>query len=186
MRVAAVILVTMGEALANVGFNGGRFLLQAPYSELQVRRDTVIFALRNLMGSAQEAFGPNEWPRGLDAYRKIFDALEEQGQGDLRALLVEGELARVMDELLQRSAHGSAAGLRALGATAQIHSERFRRLIAIAGVVVVPASPPLTAFLEALQLFVDSFRPPGLIDNAMRPVRRRGAARCLERPARYG
>ena len=29
-EVAAVILVTMGESLANVGFNGGRFLLQAP------------------------------------------------------------------------------------------------------------------------------------------------------------
>jgi hypothetical protein len=160
-EVAAVILVTMGEALANVGLNGGQFLLQAPYSELQVRRDTVIFALRNLMGAAQEAFGPNEWPRGLDAYRKLFDALQDQGQGDLRALLVEGELARVMDELVQRAAHGSAAGLRALGSTAQIDSERFRRLIAIAERVVIPKSPPLTAFLEALQLFVDSFEPSG-------------------------
>jgi hypothetical protein len=32
-EVAAVILVTMGEALSSVGFNGGRFLLQAPYTE---------------------------------------------------------------------------------------------------------------------------------------------------------
>jgi len=30
------------------------------------------------------------------------------------------------------------------------------------------------------------FRPPDLTDYAMRPVRRRGAARCLERAARYG
>jgi hypothetical protein len=160
-EVAAIILVTMGEALASVGFSGGRYLLQAPYSELQVRRDTVIYALRNLMGAAQEAYGPNEWPRGLDAYRKIFDALEAQGQGDLRALLVEGELSRVMDELLQRSAQGGASGLRALGATAQIDLEGFRRLIAIAGEVVSPRSPPLTAFLEALQLFVDAFVPSG-------------------------
>ena len=93
--------------------------------------------------------------------RKLFDALQEQGQADLRALLVEGELARVMDELIQRAAHGSAAGLRALGSTAQIDSERFRRLIAIAERAVIPRSPPLTAFLEALQLFVDSFEPSG-------------------------
>jgi hypothetical protein len=87
-EVAAVILVRMGEALSNVGFNGGRFLLQAPYSELQVRRDTVIYALRNLMGSTQTAYGQEDWPRGLDAYRKLFRNLEQQGQGDLRALLL--------------------------------------------------------------------------------------------------
>ncbi len=110
-EVAAVILVTMGESLANVGINGGRFLLQAPYSELQVRRDAAIYALRNLIGATQEAFAPNEWPRGLDAYRRLFDLLEKQGQGDLRALLVEQELARTMDELIQRAAHGRAEGL---------------------------------------------------------------------------
>jgi hypothetical protein len=59
-EVAAVILVTMGESLANVGFNGGRFLLQAPYSELQSRRDAAIYALRNLIGATQEAYAPNE------------------------------------------------------------------------------------------------------------------------------
>jgi formylglycine-generating enzyme required for sulfatase activity len=32
----------------------------------------------------------------------------------------------------------------------------------------------------------NTFRPPDLIDYAMRPVRRPGAARCLERAARYG
>jgi hypothetical protein len=42
-EVASVLLVMMGEAIANVGFNGGRFLLQAPYSELQARRDAVIY-----------------------------------------------------------------------------------------------------------------------------------------------
>ncbi|WP_204269814.1 hypothetical protein, partial [Klebsiella pneumoniae] len=33
----AVMLVLMGESMANLGFAGGRFLLQAPYSELQAR-----------------------------------------------------------------------------------------------------------------------------------------------------
>lgn len=160
-EVAAVIIVTMGEALANVGFNGGKFLLQTPYSELQVRRDTVIYALRNLIGATQEAYGPNDWPRGLDAYRNLFDLLEMQGQGDLRILLVENELARVMDELIQRAAHGYADGLRALGSTAQLDLERFRRLVAVGEGAVAIESPPLTTFLESLQLFADAFKDSG-------------------------
>lgn len=160
-EVAAVILVTMGESLANVGFNGGRFLLQAPYSELQSRRDAAIYALRNLIGATQEAYSPYEWPRSLDAYRRLFDLLEKQGQGDLRALLVEQELARTMDELIQRAAHGRVEGLRALGSTAQLDLERFRRMVIIGQRVVKPESPPLTSFLEALQLFTDAFESSG-------------------------
>jgi hypothetical protein len=160
-EISSVLLVLMGEALANVGFNGGRFLLQVPYTELQVRRETVIYALRNLSGATQEAYEPDVWPRGLDAYRNLFRELEDQGQGDLRALLLESELARTMDELVQRAAHGRAEGLRALGATAELDLERFRRLILIGQAVVVPPSPPLAAFLEALLLFVDAFDRSG-------------------------
>jgi hypothetical protein len=158
---AAVLLVMMGESLANVSFSGGRFLLQAPYSELQVRRDAAIYALRNLVGSTQNAYGPNDWPRGLDAYRRLYDTLEQQGQGDLRSLLVEGELSRMMDILIQRASNGNADGLRALGATAQLDLGRFRRLITIGQRLVVPESPPLTTFLSALQLFADSFNSSG-------------------------
>jgi hypothetical protein len=160
-EVTSVLMVLMGEALANVGFSGRHFLLQAPYSELQTRRDAAIYALRNLVGATQEAYGPNDWPRGLDAYRNLFRLLEVQGQGDLRALLVETELARTMDELIQRAAHGRAEGLRALGATAKLDLQRFRRLIAVAQRSVSPESPPLTAFLEALQLFADAFDTGG-------------------------
>jgi hypothetical protein len=160
-EVASVLLVMMGEALSNVGFNGGRFLLQAPYAELQSRRDAAIYALRNLIGATQLAYGPNDWPRGLDAYRVLFNNLETQGQGDFRALLVENELARSMDELIQRAAHGTADGLRALGSTALLDLERFRRLVIVGQNTVVPPSPPLTAFLEALQLFADVFDGSG-------------------------
>jgi hypothetical protein len=156
-EVAAVLMVLMGEALANVGFNGGRFLLQAPFSDLQTRRDAAIYALRNLVGATQAAYAPNEWPRGLDAYRNLYKLLEIQGQGDLRALLMETELARTMDELIQRAAHGRAEGMRALGATAKLDLQRFHRLIAVAQRAVIPEAPPLTAFLEALQLFSDAF-----------------------------
>lgn len=158
---ASVLLVMMGEAIANVGFNGGRFLLQSPFSELQSRRDAVIYALRNLTGSTQEAYDSNSWPRGLDAYRQLYNILESQGQGDLRALLVENELMRIMDTLIQRSGQGSMEGLRQLGSTAQLEVERLRRFVIIAGNAIRPASPPLAAFLQALQLFVDSFDSAG-------------------------
>lgn len=160
-EVSSVLLVMMGEAMANVGFAGGRYLLQTPQTELQVRRDSVIYALRNLVGSTQQAYGPNDWPRGVSAYRQLFDVLEKQGQGDLRSLLVENELARVMDELIRRTAQGTSDGLRALGSTVQIDLQRFSRLIAIAHNAVKPKSPPLSSLLEALQLYVDAFKPAG-------------------------
>ncbi|MBU3056551.1 hypothetical protein [Pseudomonas indica] len=158
---AAVLLVMMGEVLAHIGFGGGRFLLQAPYSELQVRRDAVIHALRNLIGATQEAAGQNDWPRGMDAYRRLFKALEDQGHGDLRALLVENELARIMDELLQRASQGASEGLRAIGSTAQIDLARFRHLVAVSRSLVKPEAPSLTAFLESLLLFAEAFDSAG-------------------------
>jgi hypothetical protein len=160
-EVAAVILVGLGESLANLGFSGGQYLLQVPYTELQVRRDAAIYALRNLVGATQESYGPSEWPRGLDAYRRLFEQLEQQGQGELRSLLVETELARIMDELIQRAAHGNPEGLRALGATAELDLEGFRRLVLIGSETAVPESPPLTTFLQALQLFADAFGRAG-------------------------
>lgn len=157
---SGVLLVRLGESLATSGY-GGRFLLQAPFSELQVRRDACIYALRTLTGSAQEVYGQNEWPRGLDAYRRLFQTLEDQGQGDLRSLLVENELSRMMDDLIQRTAQGTPEGLRAVGATAQVDLARFRRLVLIGRGSVHPNSPALAAFLEALQLFIDAFAGAG-------------------------
>jgi len=156
-EVNSVILVLVGESMANNGFAGGRFLLQAPYSELQTRRDAAMQALRNLLGALQYGGNANDWPRGIDAYRKLFDALELQGQGDLRALLAEQELGRTMDTLVRRAAQGTANGLRALGSTAQIDLQRFYRLINFGYQLVNPESPPLTSFLEALRLFADGF-----------------------------
>lgn len=158
---ANLLLVIMGEALANIGFGGGRYLPQVPYAELQTRRDAAIYALRNLVGSTQMAYGPEDWPRGLDAYRQLTDLLEAQGQNDLRSLLVEGELARTMDELLQRGSDATSNGLRAVGSTALLGLERFRRLVTIGRRSVSPESPALYAYLEALQLFADSFDSAG-------------------------
>lgn len=160
-EVCAVILVMLGESMANNGFAGGRFLLQAPFTEMQTRRDACIHALQNLLGSLNYQNSPNDWPRGIDAYRRLFDALEAQGQGDLRALMTETELMRVLDDLVRRAAHGSAEGLRALGSTAQVELNRVYRLINFGYRLVDPESPPLTSFLEALRLFADGFGQAG-------------------------
>jgi hypothetical protein len=160
-EVSAVILVLMGDAIAGTGFGGSRSLLQAPASELQERRDAVIFALRNLVGSVQESYGPHDWPRGLAAYREFLERLDRNGQSDLRALFQENNLAQLMDELIDRAASSNADGLRALSATAQMALQRFRRLIMFGHRLVEPESPPLAAFLTALQLFLNAFDNAG-------------------------
>jgi len=158
---ANVLVVRMGEALANVGFSGGRFLLQAPYAELQARRDSVIQNLRGLLTSYQMDWSVNDWNRGLDSYLRLTDVLERQGQGDLRALLHENELSRCMDNLIQRAAHGNVEGLRALGSTAKLDLQRFRRLLAAGMQINNPLSPPLTSFLQSLDLFIKAFGDTG-------------------------
>jgi hypothetical protein len=166
-EVSAVLLVMLGESLASVGFATGYYLLQVPLPELQQRRDAVIYALRNFAGGAQQAYGPDDWPRGIDAYRRVYKWLEEQGQGDLRSLLLENEVARTMDALITRAQNGTADGLRALGVTAQLDIERFRRMAIVApGALAdvnghVDRSPPLEAYLQALDLFAETFKPAG-------------------------
>lgn len=159
---SSVLLVMMGESIASSGIAGGRYLLQVPFSELQSRREAVLYALRNLMGSSQYAYGTNELPRGLSAYRALVTALEAQGQGDLRALLTENEMSRVMDQLIERAGQG-VSGLRALASTAGIDVQRFQRLQAAIRWNLDGAadSPPLLALQEAIGLFTDGFRSSG-------------------------
>jgi hypothetical protein len=165
-EVSAVLLVMLGESLASVGFASGYYLLQVPLAEVQQRRDAVVFALRNFMGGAQQAYGPDDWPRGIDAYRRLYNWLEQQGQGDLRSLLLENEIAQTMDSLISRAQNGTAEGLRALGVTAQLDIERFRRMAIVAPGAMsrnghYDRSPPLEAYLQALELFAETFRPAG-------------------------
>jgi hypothetical protein len=166
-EVSAVLLVMLGESLASVGFATGYYLLQVPVQELQQRRDAVIYALRNFNGGSQQAYGPDDWPRGIDAYRRLYNWLEQQGQGDLRSLLLENEIARTMDALITRAQNGTSDGLRALGVTAQLDIERFRRMAIVAPGAMADEnghfdrSPPLEAYLQALDLFSQTFKPAG-------------------------
>ncbi len=157
----SVMLVLMGESMANLGFAGGRYLLQAPYSELQARRDAVLNALRNVDGIAATAFQGGGWPRGLRAYRQLTTLLEARGQGDLRSLMNEAELARTMDELIQLAGGNGTQGLRAIGATAWAPLARMHRFVQTTIGQVAPTSPELATLHEALQLFIDSFVPAG-------------------------
>jgi len=158
---SSVILVLMGESLANLGFAGGRFLLQAPYSELQARRDAVLNALRQVDGVAVLGGPRGTWPRGLRAYRQLATVFEARGQGDLRSLMNETELARTMDELIQLAGGGAPSGLRALGATAWAPLNRLQRFVQTTLRQVAPASHELAALHEALLLFLEGFVPAG-------------------------
>lgn len=158
---ASVVLVLIGEAMANVGFTGGRFLLQTSYSDLQARRDAVLVALRQIDGLAAQQGSGSHWPRGLRAHRQINLLLEARGQGELRALLSESELARTLDELVQLASGGTPYGLRSLGGTAWGPLTRLRRFVRTVGALVDPASHELAALLEAMQLFIDGFTPAG-------------------------
>ena len=157
-EVASVLMVLMGDAIANVGFSGGRFLLQAQASDLQDRRDAVLVALRNLLGSAQVSLDQDTWPRGLQAYQQFISRLDATGNSDLRALFQEANLAKLMDDLIARVNVMSADGLRALGSTAVLQVQPIRRLIQLGQRIVDPQSPPLAAFLLALRLFVEAFQ----------------------------
>jgi hypothetical protein len=158
---SAVILVLMGEALANLGFAGGRFLLQAPYTELQARRDAVLNALRQVDGVAAMVGQGGTWPRGLQSYRQLAAMLEARGQSDLRSLLSEAELSRTMDDLVQLAGGGGTSGLRAIGATAWGPLARLNRFVQSTLGQIANVSPELSTLLEALQLFIDGFLPAG-------------------------
>ena len=160
-EVGAMILVLIGESLARIGFGGGRFLLQAPASELQTRRDAVVLALRNLNGATQDAYGSKDWPYGLRGLREVLRLLDDSGHADLRSMFDENTIARLMDDLLDRASTVNTPGLRALGATAAFTVQRLNRLIQLIDNRVQPGSPPLVAFLEAIRLFVDGFQSTG-------------------------
>ena len=178
----ALILVALGESLARIGFGGGRFLLQAPASELQARRDAVINALRNLTGATAESYGSQDWPYGLHGLRNVLKLLDSSGHADLRALFDENSLARLMDDLLDQASAHSARGLRALGATSTVAVQRLNRLVQVVGDNIDPGSPPLTAFLGSDPAF---HRCLPKQQQRLSPTVRGKAARGLLRSLRH-
>jgi hypothetical protein len=90
--------------------------------------------------------------------REVLLQLESSGHLELRALLDEPVLGRLMDELIERAGQQSTAGLRALGATAEVTLQRLYRLLFVIDNRVQPPAPAVMTFMKAIQLFLDAFR----------------------------
>jgi hypothetical protein len=153
---SGLLLVSLGETLAQVGFSGDRLLLQAPASELSARAEHAVSALRHLIGSELNGYARSGWDRGSNAYRLLLTEIESGGHSDIRVLLQENGLRAFADELINRASSVTGDGLRTLAATHGIALNRVDRLTLIAQQLQVDA-PPLTNFIDALRLFVDSF-----------------------------
>ncbi|MEA3063893.1 MAG: hypothetical protein QOJ27_321 [Sphingomonadales bacterium] len=168
---AALILVAIGEGLAASGITRSTSMVRVAAGELQSRRNAVIGTLRSLTGSVEAALGQEDWPRGLEAYRNLVRRLDSDGQSDLRSLLEESALAQAMDQLVDLATGASIEGLRELSTASAMLIHRFERLVYYGQVIEVPLdapvadgppeSPPLTAFISSLQLFVDAFSRMG-------------------------
>lgn len=153
---SGLLLVSLGETLAQVGFSGDRLMLQAPASELSARAEHAISALRNLIGTTTNGSNGSEWPWGTNAYRLLLHELESGGHGDIKVLLQENGLRAFADELINRASSVNGDGLRTLAATHGVALNRVERLILVAQRYSEEA-PPLANFISALRLFVESF-----------------------------
>jgi hypothetical protein len=168
---AGLILVAVGEGLAAAGITRGTSLVRVAAGELQSRRNAVVNALRSLAGSTETAFGGQEWPRGLESYRRLIRRLDVGGEAELRALIEESSLSAAMDDLVDLSAGANIGGLRELSTASALLLARFQRLIQYCQSVAIdeddaadndsPESPAVAAFSSALQLFVDAFNGTG-------------------------
>ena len=152
-----LILVLAGEALAEAGVTRTSVILQAPGSDLQIRREAALGALRGLTGAAREAQAPNEWPRALTALRQLHRELTDSGASDLRAFLDESYLGGVFDEMIALTAGGRASQMRALGATSVVTVAQLERFLMVCQTIARPESPQLATFLNAIQYFVQAF-----------------------------
>lgn len=155
--IASLILVLLGDALADAGVTRSSHIPSVPASSLRQRRDTVINELQLLHRNASGASSPELWPRGTISMVQIYKQLGTSDTADLRSLLDENYLARQLDDLLDLASDASADGLKTLGSVAMMSVRRFRRFISVVGREIRPPSPPLARFVAALSLFVQGF-----------------------------
>lgn len=156
-EVGSVLLVMLGEQLAEAGISGSGIVLQAPVSELQDRRDAIMQTLRTLIGSKNAPYANDEWPWGMVAYQELLQRLDRNGQSDLRSLLHEDNMARLLDDLLDQATVSGSRGLRALSASAQVPLQRLQRLFLATNKEFGREAPPIAAFLSAIQLLLHAF-----------------------------
>ena len=154
--VASLILVLMGDAMAEAGVTRSTHVPRIPVSSLRQRRDNIMNELQLLLRSGVDLASPDIWPRGTASLMQIDEQLTTSEAADLRSLLDENYLSRQLDELIDLASDASIDGMKALGSVAMMSVRRFRRFIAIATSEIAP-SPPLTRFVVALALFIQGF-----------------------------
>ncbi|MGE7413256.1 hypothetical protein [Methylobacterium tarhaniae] len=153
---AALILVSAGEAMAELGVAGGQVILAAPVSELQARRDAVIGALRCLNGTAEGSC--DDFPRGVHGLRTLLRRLHD-GHSELLAYLDENAMARLLDDLIDHAANGTGRGLRVLSAAASVPLAQLERIAAAASSIDEDSpSPTISRLVNTLALFIETFQ----------------------------
>ena len=168
---ASVIRILMGEALYGAGLADGGLIIQVPVTDVRIRRDTLVTAVRRLSGAAEVAEEGGDWGDGIAAYGTILEELEQHSAQDLTVYLREEYLASVLDGLISSISRRDPDTLRQVAATAPIEVSRLARLLDIALPLVRPIDDPLSLeyrerpqsgslsyFVQSLQLFVSAFR----------------------------
>ena len=154
---ANVMLVVIGDALGDAGITRSGGILQVTAATLESRRNGVVEALRNLL--APNAIDDQDTlPRAQQAVLAIYEALEEVGSPDLRALLDEAYLSRQLDDLIDLATGSTPDGLRALGTASAVVVQRLERFLIIAE-PLAPEAPPASVFFAELRLFTQGFIP---------------------------
>ncbi|MFL5343849.1 MAG: hypothetical protein ACJ8AT_03610 [Hyalangium sp.] len=161
-----VLRVLAGEALFRAGFDEGGTVFQVTLEDLRQRREAVITSLARLIsGSPEDA---DDWGDGSASYGALYTALGNLGHSDLRAIIRPDAMSRLLTVLLDTVPQQQQELVREITSTVPLELVHLRRLYAVAVLVLEgqggasqSASAPLSAFVQALKLFIEAFAKPG-------------------------
>ncbi|MDY7231331.1 hypothetical protein [Hyalangium rubrum] len=167
MDEAAIVLrVLAGETMFRAGFDEGGTVFQVAFEDLRQRRETLIGALERFTSATHE--GEEDWGDGEASYGALLRVLSEQGHSELRAIIRPETMTRLLDVLLDSVPQQQPDYLRGIASTVPLEMVQLRRLRAVATELLKgrggrnqAASAPLSAFVQALTLFIDAFAEPG-------------------------
>lgn len=141
---ASAIRVLAGEALYDAGLADGGLILSVPVTDLRLRGDAVVAALRGLLGL--EASGPEDTGENLQGYNMLLRNLVAWGETELAGYLREGTLQQAIDAMVEGVSRAvgrsDAQALREIAATLPVAMRPFRRLMDLAGNLLNPPPPP--------------------------------------------
>ncbi|MFY0562794.1 hypothetical protein ACN28E_03030 [Archangium lansingense] len=172
-----VLRVLAGESLFRAGFGEGGTVFQVALQDLRLRREALIRAVERFTSSEAEDDG--NWGAAEASYGALLRKLGALGQHELRALLRPDVMTRLLDVLLDARAQYQSYYLRGIAASVPVELIQLRRLQKVAETLLPvsfkdqqtsgqsstaqeqAASAPLSAFVQALSLFIESFAAPG-------------------------